>query len=95
VLSKLNMDQCHVIEVLVGGCPPTSGEPQRGCGFHNGNTGGAEAHSFSVIGGDTIVWFYNPRGDPSGCPTLDAGLDGAFPDATPDAPVVVSDGGSD
>jgi len=41
-----------------------------------------EAHTPSPPGGDTVVWFYSPTGDLSGCPIVDAGaavLDGAPP----------------
>lgn len=37
-------------------------------------------HTPTPVGGDVVVWFYNPGGSPSGCPTFDAGAhDGAFP----------------
>src|SRR5262249_36221704 len=39
-----------------------------------------ETHTPSAPGGDTVVWFYSPTGDLSGCPVLDASaavLDGA------------------
>jgi hypothetical protein len=88
---SVKVGSCHVIEVLVAACEGP--DPQRGCGFEAvGQSGG---HSFNAIGGDSIVWFYDPTGDPSGCPTLDAGLDGAFPDAASDAPLIVSDGGTE
>jgi hypothetical protein len=48
---------------------------------------GGDLHTPDSVGGDTVVWFYNPNGDPAGCPTSDAGgLDGAFPpEAGPEA----------
>jgi hypothetical protein len=37
-------------------------------------------HTPDAYGGDSVVWFYNPSGDPAGCPATDtSGLDGAFP----------------
>jgi len=65
------------------------------------------AHSFSQtsppipdsIGGDSVVWFYNPGGGLGGCPEYDAGAlqDGAFPpgDAPIDGLPVVPDAGGD
>lgn len=41
-----------------------------------------EVHTPSPPGGDTVVWFYSPTGDLSGCPVLDASaavLDGSPP----------------
>jgi hypothetical protein len=41
---------------------------------------GADPHSPDSTGGDSVAWFYNPSGNPGGCPLYDAGgLDGAFP----------------
>jgi hypothetical protein len=66
------------------------------------------AHAFSTIspptpdsiGGDSVVWFYNPGGSAGGCPEYDAGSlqDGAFPttDAPSDGlPIVPDTGGGD
>jgi hypothetical protein len=87
IRSSVDLGSCHVIEVLVAACEGAN--TTQGCGF-----GGRGGHSFNAIGGDSIVWFYNPTGDSSGCPTLDAGLDGAFSDAAPDA-LIVGDGGTE
>lgn len=53
-------DRCHVIEVVVG---------LRLLGQQ-----GAGAHAADSPGGDVVTWFYNPSGDPSTCPIIDAGL---------------------
>ena len=37
-------------------------------------------HTPDSNGADSIVWWYNPSGDPGHCPQYDAGGDGAFPD---------------
>lgn len=68
-------DRCHVIEVVVA------------LRFGPGVTG---AHAPLDPGGDIVSWFYNPTGDPSGCPMLDAGIDASGIDAGNDA-----DGGAD
>ena len=42
-------------------------------------------HTPDQYGGDSVVWFYNPSGDPGACPQYDAGgIDGAAPDVQPD-----------
>jgi hypothetical protein len=49
-------------------------------GFNN-----ASPHTPNQYGGDSLVWFYNPSGDPGACPQYDAGsIDGAAPDVQPD-----------
>jgi hypothetical protein len=65
-----DLTRCHVIEALVG------------LGFLSDQDHGA--HAFDSRGGDSIVWFYSPSGDLSGCPVWDGGLDGGFP-PPPDA----------
>lgn len=60
-------DRCHVIEVVVA------------LSF-NAN-GGKNAHTPAAPGGDSVSWIYNPGGGPSGCPTLDAGIEASFVDA--------------
>jgi hypothetical protein len=41
-------------------------------------------HTPDANGADSIVWLYNPSGDPGSCPRYDAGgTDGAFPDTGP------------
>lgn len=37
-------------------------------------------HTPDSNGADSILWWYNPSGDPGHCPQYDAGGDGAFPD---------------
>lgn len=63
---------CHTVEVVVA----------RQFGDLRSATG-ISAHSplDPTNDGDTITWFYNPTGDPSGCPVIDAGL---LPEAGPD-----------
>ena len=52
------------------------------------------SHTPDAYGGDSVVWFYNPSGDPSGCPAYDAGgVDAAFPDAGDPGPIIVPDAG--
>lgn len=53
-------DRCHVIEVIVA--LRFAGQSLTG------------AHAPLDPGGDIVTWFYNPRGDLSGCPMLDAGI---------------------
>jgi hypothetical protein len=61
----------------------------------------ATPHTWDSLGGDIVWWFYNPGGGPGGCPVYDAGSlqDGAFPSATPDAPLdglpIVPESGGD
>lgn len=52
-------------------------------------------HTPDQYGGDSVVWFYNPSGDPAGCPVYDAGgVDGAFPaDAADGGTLIVPDDG--
>lgn len=59
-----SLDRCHVVEIVVALRLNTS-SPQT-------------AHTPEPPGGDIVSWFFNPSGDLSGCPVLDAGL---FPDA--------------
>jgi hypothetical protein len=54
-------DRCHVIEVLVA------------LRFVGQDL--TQAHAFSEPGGDVVSWIYNPRGDTTGCPLLDAGIE--------------------
>jgi hypothetical protein len=65
-----DLGRCHVIEAMVA------------LGFQSDE--GRLAHEFDSRGGDSIVWFYSPTGDLSGCPVYDAGLDGAAPDVQVD-----------
>ena len=55
-------DRCHVVEIVVALRFP-------------GDLTAALLHSPAEPGGDIVSWFYNPAGDLSGCPTLDAGID--------------------
>jgi hypothetical protein len=55
-------------------------------------------HTPDEYGADSVVWFYNPSGDPGGCPRYDAGgADGAFPDVASDVIFVTppGDGGTE
>jgi hypothetical protein len=54
-------DRCHVVEVLVA------------LRFVGQDLTGA--HAFTSPGGDVVSWTYNPNGDTSGCPLLDAGIE--------------------
>lgn len=54
-------DRCHVVEVLVA--LRFVGQERTG------------AHAPSPPGGDIVSWTYNPSGDTSGCPLLDAGIE--------------------
>ena len=63
-----DLTRCHVIEGLVA------------LGFQGEND--HAAHAFDSRGGDSIVWFYSPTGDMSGCPVWDAGDAGQFPDSS-------------
>ncbi|MDB4935598.1 MAG: hypothetical protein JWP87_2570 [Labilithrix sp.] len=58
-------DRCHKIEVVVA-LRLVSETDQR------------NAHTPAEPGGDIATWFYNPSGDLSGCPALDAGLDASI-----------------
>jgi hypothetical protein len=53
-------DRCHVVEVLVA----LRFVGQEGTG----------AHAPLDPGGDVVSWIYNPKGDTTGCPLLDAGI---------------------
>lgn len=53
-------DRCHVVEVLVA----LVFEGRSGVG----------AHAPLAPGGDVVSWIYNPNGDTTGCPRLDAGI---------------------
>jgi hypothetical protein len=45
----------------------------------------AAPHTPDAYGADSVVWFYNPSGDPGSCPLFDAGgADGAAPDQQSD-----------
>jgi hypothetical protein len=76
--------RCHVIEgavaLVVNGVSS----------FTNQNTPAVNANL-----GDSIVWFYSPTGDLSGCPVYKSGLDGAFIDVASDAPLQTGEGGPD
>jgi hypothetical protein len=61
---------CHVVELLVARA-------------FVGTTGPA-AHTPDPYGADRATWYYNPGGDPNGCPEYDAGTDGSALDAPPD-----------
>lgn len=39
------------------------------------------AHAFTDPGGDIVSWIFNPSGDTSGCPLLDAGIEPTLQDA--------------
>lgn len=58
----LETDRCHVIEVVVALRLASEKDPKN-------------AHTPDEPGGDVATWFYNPRGDVGGCPSLDAGID--------------------
>lgn len=62
-----NDDRCHTIEIVVA--LEFAGQSLAG------------AHAPLEPGGDIVTWFYNPRGDLAGCPTLDAGTADASADA--------------
>jgi hypothetical protein len=64
-------DRCHVIEVIVA--------------LRFAGQQGTGAHAPLDPGGDVVTWFYNPSGDLSGCPVLDAGLEPLPPDSGADA----------
>ncbi len=61
-------DRCHVIEVVVA-LRLNASSPSK------------NAHTPDPPGGDIVYWFYNPSGDPGGCPSLDAGIDARVADA--------------
>jgi len=60
-----DLDQCHVIEIIVALRLKAETEPKN-------------AHTPEEPGGDVATWFYNPNGDLGGCPALDAGIDAPF-----------------
>jgi hypothetical protein len=60
-ISKPSSDRCHVIEVVVALQLSAVTDPRN-------------AHTPGEPGGDIVTWFYNPTGDLSGCPILDAGI---------------------
>jgi hypothetical protein len=70
---------CHVVEGIVT-------LPQQ--------RGSTSPHAYDPATGDSIVWFYSPTGDLSGCPIFTGGLDGAFRDVQPDA-LAIGDGGTE
>ncbi len=62
----LETDRCHTIEVVVALRLASDGDL----------TGDPKLrHTPLAPGGDIATWFYNPSGDPGGCPSLDAGID--------------------
>lgn len=65
------LDSCHVIEVVVA--------------LQLNELTPAFAHTPQEPGGDIVTWFYNPTGDPGGCPSLDAGIDAPADAADADA----------
>lgn len=69
--APLDLDQCHVVEVVVA---------LRLAGTREA----VSAHTPDEPGGDSVSWFYSPGGDLAGCPALDAGLE-PRPDASADA----------
>lgn len=70
-----DVDQCHVLQVVVALRLTSSLEPR-------------SAHTPQEPGGDIATWFYSPGGDFRGCPPLDAGIDASIlpPDAEAGAP---------
>jgi hypothetical protein len=72
--------QCHVIEMLVAFA-------------YSSSPIASSVHTFDSRGGDSVVWFYSPTGDLSGCPIYDAGgVDGsAFPAATDASTIIPGD----
>ena len=62
----LDLDRCHVIEVVVA--LKLKSNDSRNAHTPDDLAGGGP-------GGDIATWFYNPSGDPGGCPSLDAGID--------------------
>jgi hypothetical protein len=60
IAEPLDLDRCHVIEVIVA--LRFFDDPRT-------------AHNPPEPGGDIATWFYNPNGDLGGCPSLDAGID--------------------
>lgn len=70
-----DVDQCHVLEVVVALRLTSIVEPR-------------SAHTPQEPGGDIATWFYSPGGDFRGCPPLDAGIDASIlpPDAEAGAP---------
>ncbi|MBX3185406.1 MAG: hypothetical protein KF819_00260 [Labilithrix sp.] len=56
------LDRCHVIEIVVALRLESNKSSQT-------------AHTPAEPGGDMVTWFYNPSGDPGGCPATDAGID--------------------
>ncbi len=62
---RATTDRCHVIEVVVALRFTATNEPKN-------------AHTPALPGGDSVTWIYNPGGDPSGCPRLDAGIEASF-----------------
>ena len=81
-VSPPSLDQCHVIEALVGTFANTNDQHT----FDDANGGG-----------DSISWIYSPSGDLRGCPIVDAGIDGAFPvdSSSETSPVAPLDGGTE
>ena len=62
---RATVDRCHVIEVVVALRFTSTNEAKN-------------AHTPAPPGGDSVTWIYNPGGDPSGCPRLDAGIEASF-----------------
>ena len=61
---RATTDRCHVVEIVVA-LRFNANEPKN-------------AHTPAPPGGDAVTWIYNPGGDPSGCPRLDAGIEASF-----------------
>ena len=58
----LELDRCHVIEIVVALRLAGVDDPKH-------------VHTPDAPGGDIATWFYNPNGDLKGCPSLDGGVD--------------------
>jgi len=59
-IAKPSDDQCHVVEIVVA--------------LRINTFSGLTAHAPDPPYGDVVTWFYNPAGDVSGCPVIDAGI---------------------
>lgn len=61
-IDRPSLDRCHTVEVVV-------------TLDLNDITDRRRTHAPFEPGGDIVTWFFNPGGDPAGCPSLDAGID--------------------
>jgi hypothetical protein len=59
--APLDLDRCHVIEVIVALRLNATTDPKN-------------QHTPDAPGGDIATWFYNPSGTTGGCPSQDAGI---------------------